>query len=397
MQKTRSLIQLHLWFPNLFEFKGGIQVYLKDLLRAIDTDFSNVYSVVFDKLDKTKPPDKFNSEKFSFRFSGSVPRVWQTPHFVFKLTIGALINRPRLILCGHLNFSPVAFWIHRLTYIPYWILVYGVDAWDVQNKWQTKALHAAEKIVSISGYTRDRLIQEQNLPPDNFSLLPVTFDASRFKIGPKPDYLLKRYGLQPQQPVILTVTRLSSADGYKGYDQIIQALPEIHRQIPNLHYVITGKGDDRSRVEQLITQLNLQECITLTGFIPDNELNDHYNLCDVFAMPSKGEGFGIVYLEALACGKPTLGGNQDGAIDALSHGELGVLVNPDDVDAIALTLTQMLQRIYPHPILYQPQALRQKVIEKFGFERFQQTLADLLRNANLGVDEHESVTCHPLP
>ena len=397
MQKTQSLTQVHLWFPNLFEFKGGIQVYLQDLLQAIDTDFSNRYFVVFDKLDKTKPDDRFELNRFSFHFSGSTPRLWRTPHFAFNLIMGALTNRPRLILCGHLNFSPVAFWINRLTHIPYWILVYGVDAWAVQNKWQTKALHAAEKIISISGYTRDRLIQEQNLPSDKISLLPVTFDASRFKIGPKPNYLLQRYGLHPSQPVILTVTRLSNADGYKGYDQIIQALPEIRRQIPNLHYVIVGKGDDRPQLEQLIAHLNLQNCVTLTGFIPDNELNDHYNLCDVFAMPSKGEGFGIVYLEALACGKPTLGGNQDGAIDALCKGELGVLVNPDNVGAIAQNLTQMLQGVYPHPILYQPQALRQKVIEKFGFERFQQTLATLLRNANLGGDEHENLTCHPLP
>ncbi len=118
----------------------------------------------------------------------------------------------------------------------------------------------------------------------------------------------------------------------------------------------------------------------MTGFVPDEELCAHYNLCDVFAMPSKGEGFGIVYLEALACGKPTLGGNQDGAIDALCHGELGVLVDPDDVGAIAQTLIQILQGTYPHPIMYQPEILRQKVIDVFGFERFKQTLADLIQN-----------------
>lgn len=95
-------------------------------------------------------------------------------------------------------------------------------------------------------------------------------------------------------------------------------------------------------------------------------------------MPSKGEGFGIVYLEALACGKPTLGGNQDGAIDPLCQGELGVLVNPDDTQEIAQTLIQILQGTYPHPLLYQPEVLRQKVIERFGFEHFEQTLGSYL-------------------
>jgi glycosyltransferase involved in cell wall biosynthesis len=95
-------------------------------------------------------------------------------------------------------------------------------------------------------------------------------------------------------------------------------------------------------------------------------------------MPSKREGFGIVYLEALACGKPALGGNQDGAIDALCHGELGALVNPDDTNAIAQTLIEILQGTYPNRLIYQPEALRQKVIDTFGFDRFKQTLGGYL-------------------
>jgi glycosyltransferase involved in cell wall biosynthesis len=288
-----------------------------------------------------------------------------------------------LILCGHLNFAPVAFWIHRFTKIPYWILVYGVDAWWIKDQWKIKALHSADKIISISQYTRDRLIDEQGIPKEKIPLLPVTFDAKRFEIGSKPEYLLKRYGLQPNQPIILTVCRLARADRYKGYDQILQVLPEIRRHIPNVHYILVGKGDDRSRVEQLVTQLNLQENVTLAGFVPDHELCDHYNLCDVFAMPSKGEGFGIVYLEALACGKPTLGGNKDGAIDALCQGELGALVDPDDLDAIAKTLIQILQGTYSNPLVYQPELLRQKVIDFFSVERFNKTLGELIKSSKI--------------
>ena len=370
---------IHLWLPNLFEFKGGIQVYLQDLLEGLLDEFPNLSLAIFDQLDKSKPKTEFSSGNISFTFSGGVPNFLRIPHFALNLILGALSKQPKLIVCGHLNFAPVAFWLRRFTGIPYWILVYGVDAWMVQDRWKIEALHAAEKIVSISGYTRDRLIKEQNLPFDKIPLLPVTFDASRFEIGHKPDYLLKRYGLKPEQPVILTVTRLASADGYKGYDQILQALPEIRRQLPDVHYMLVGKGDDRPRIEQLIAQLHLQDCVTLAGFIPDQEIGDHYNLCDVFAMPSKGEGFGIVYLEALACGKPTLGGNQDGAIDALCNGALGALVEPDDVGAIAQTIVQILQGTYANPLIYQPEALRQKVIDTFGFKRFKQTLAELMQ------------------
>jgi len=383
MLKLKNKTFIHLWVPNLFEFKGGIQIYLQDVLRTLNDEFPRLSLLVFDKLDSHQPKNCFDSPQISFLFSGNTLRYLQTLHFTIKLILGALKNRPNLILCGHINFAPVAFLIYRITTVPYWIIVYGTEVWDVQESSKIKALQAANQIISISSYTRERLINEQKISLEKISLLPVTFDADRFKISSKPYYLLKRYGLQVQQPIILTVGRLSSFDRYKGYDQILKSLPKIRHEIPNIHYILVGKGDDRPRIEQLISQLNLQECVTLAGFVADDELCDHYNLCDVFAMPSKGEGFGIVYLEALACGKPTVGGNQDGAIDALCQGELGALVNPDDVEAIAKTLIQILQGTYPNSLLYEPELLREKVIERFSVQQFNQTLSNLIKNSQI--------------
>lgn len=371
---------IHLWLPNIFEFKGGIQVYLQDVLRALEIELPDRNFVIFDKLDRAKPQQEFSSARFLFLCSGKFSGIWQTIHFTVNTIKATLTNRPQLILCGHLNFAPVALMINRFTNLSYWIIVYGVDAWEIKSKWKIQALNKASKIISISDYTKSRLVEEQNLCPDKIPLLPVTFDASRFQIAAKPDRLLQRYNLTPEQPVILTVARLAEAKRHKGYDQVLKALPEIRQTIPDVHYIIVGKGSDRPRIEKLIADLNLQDCVTLAGFIPDTELNDHYNLCDVFAMPSKGEGFGIVYLEALACGKPTLGGDRDGAIDALCQGELGVLVNPDDIDAIAHNLSQILQGIHPHPLIYQPEVLRQKVIDTFGFAQFQKTLKKLMQD-----------------
>ncbi|MDJ0734444.1 MAG: glycosyltransferase [Nostocaceae cyanobacterium] len=370
--------KLHIWSPNIFQFKGGIQTYLHDLLEAITEKLAEFQIEAYNKLDKNKSQECLNSNNLRFYFYGNTPNAIRSIYFAFSLIVESVKKHPKLIICGHINFAPVAYWVYRLTGIPYWILVYGVDVWNVKSEIKQKALKSADKIISISGYTRDRLLQEQNLHPKQISLLPVTFDANRFKITPKPKYLLERYGLNSNQPTILTVARLSSCEAYKGYDRVISALPQIREQIPNIHYLLVGGGDDRPRIEQLVQNLNLQDHVTLTGFIPDEELVDHYNLCDVFAMPSKKEGFGIVYLEALACGKPTLGGNQDGAIDALCHGELGALVNPDDVEEIAQTLIQILQGTYPNALMYKPETLRHQVIDKFGFERFKETLAGYL-------------------
>jgi len=367
----------HFWFGSIFSFKGGIQTYSTFLLEAIQAlQFDCAYEI-FIKHDKSSLPNFDTSDNIQFHYSGSIPFRIRTAAFAAQILRGGIWQRPNSIVSGHLNFIVVAYLLKRLVGIPYWVIVYGLEAWDIERPIVRKALHNADRIISISGYTRDRMIKEQNLDPAKFSLLPCTFDYSSFQIAPKPPYLLQKYNLTPTQPVILTVARLAGEERYKGYDQILAALPSIRQAIPDVRYIIVGKGEDRSRIENLIQQFNLQDCVTLAGFIPDEELCDHYNLCDVFAMPSKREGFGIVYLEALACGKPTLGGNQDGAVDALCQGELGALVNPDDIDEIAKTLIQILQGNYPNQLMYQPEALRQKVIDTYGFEKFKQTLGDL--------------------
>jgi glycosyltransferase involved in cell wall biosynthesis len=264
--------------------------------------------------------------------------------------------------------------------ISYWGVAHGVEAWSITNPVLKIALRQADKILAVSHYTGNRMYDVQNLSPQQIQILPNTFSAQQFTPAAKPSYLLQDYGLHHDQNIILTVARLSKSEGYKGYDRIIQALPKIRLAIPSVHYLLVGKGDDQSRIEHLIEQLDLQHHVTLIGFVPDEQLCAHYNLCDVFAMPSKGEGFGIVYLEAMACGKPCLGGNQDGALDALVQGELGVLVNPDDIDEIAQALIQILQGEYPNALLYQPERLRQAVIEHFGFEIFQQQLCEYLQD-----------------
>ncbi len=380
-KKYRDSKNLHIWFPNIFEFKGGIQVYSAFLLEALQALYPDIEYDVFLKHDTSLCQNNHSITNTEFHFAGKWHKNLRTLAFASEILGYGFWQSPNLIISSHLNFTSAAYFLKRLKGIPYWTVAHGVDAWNITNPTLKTALRHADRILAVSSYTRDRLLQEQKLDPAKISILPNTFDPSRFSIADKPKYLLDRYRLKPQQPVILTVGRLASTDAYKGYDQIIQALPEIKHSIPDVHYILVGKGDDKLRIEQLVTQLGLQNCVTLAGFVSDKELCAHYNLCDVFAMPSRGEGFGIVYLEALACGKPTLGGNQDGAIDALCDGELGALVDPLDVNGIAQTLIQILQGTYPKPLIYQPQALRQRVIDTFGFVKFQQTLAELMKNS----------------
>ena len=375
--------RIHLWLPNIFQFKGGIQVYSTFLLNTLQSLFPHCQYDVFLKHDTGSSPEISYLDHTQFHFSGQWPLSIRTPFFALQLLANGLCKQPDLVITTHLNFTEAAYTLKKMIGTPYWAIAHGVEAWGIEKPALQRALHHADRILAVSEYTRDRLLREQRLDPAKVLLLPNTFDASRFQIAPKPNYLLERYHLSPIQPILLTVARLDSAEQYKGYDNVIRALPAIRAQIPNVHYILVGKGNDQPRIQQLIQDLQLETCVTLAGFIPDVEMNDHYNLCDVFTMPSKGEGFGIVYLEALACGKPTVGGNQDGAIDALCGGNLGVLIDPDNIPEMAQTLTQILQHTYPHPILYQPEKLREKVIAAYGLQSFQQTLLQLLEASPL--------------
>jgi glycosyltransferase involved in cell wall biosynthesis len=216
------------------------------------------------------------------------------------------------------------------------------------------------------------------MEPGQISVLPDTFDPEKFTPGPKPRFLLKRYGLRPEQPVILTIARLDQSEQYKGYDQVLRALPPVCGEFPDVRYVLGGRGQDRERVERLIRDLHLEENVTLAGYVAEHELREHYNLCDVFAMPSKGEGFGIVFLEALGCGKPVVAGNKDGSLDAVLGGRIGALVDPDDVQEIEAALIQLLRRSHPNPILRDPGELRREAIDAYGYDNFRARLEDIV-------------------
>ncbi|BAY74017.1 glycosyltransferase [Nostoc linckia NIES-25] len=382
MPKTNTKNKYHfqLIFPNIFGFKGGIQVYSIFLLRALQDLYPDANYDVFLKYDKNnlkKDPNLEFLNSTKFHYFGHLPRLLQTILFARKIITFGILQRPTIVISTHVNYATACYALKRITGIPYWVVAHGLDVWEIDSKITKLALKEADRIISVSNYTRQRLLSETDIDPQKIVVLPNTFDAKEFQIKPKPTKLLKRYNLRDDQPVILMVTRLGRMAKYKGYDQIIHALVKVRSQIPDVRFILAGKGDDLPRIKALVSSLNLEDSITIAGFVPDEELCAHYNLCDVFAMPSKGEGFGIVYLEALACGKPVLAGNQDGSVDPLAQGKLGCLVDPDNVEEIADNLIQILQGNFSNPVVYQPELLQQKTIEAYEFSRFRARLAKL--------------------
>jgi phosphatidylinositol alpha-1,6-mannosyltransferase len=242
------------------------------------------------------------------------------------------------VFCGHLYAVPLAAAIAAARRVPLWVQVHGVDAWQPPGAVHRLSLSAAALVTSVSRYTRRRLLAWANVAPDRVRVLPNSVD-----IGPHPmrSDLAARYGLEGRR-IVLTVGRLSASERYKGHDRVIAALPGVLACIPDAAYLIVGSGDDRPRLARLAQEAGVADRVVFAGQVPEAELADHFALAHVFAMPSTGEGFGIVYLEAAASGLPVIAGNRDGSVDALADGRVGRLVDPLAVGEIEAAVIDAL-------------------------------------------------------
>ena len=370
--------KIHLWCPSVRADDGGIESYSLSLARALIEIAGRDNVTILVRNHNGNELRNVLGSGTQHGAVGSLPGALRTVGFALLVVGRALRERPDLIISTHLNFAPFAALVKRMTKIPYWIALHGYESWEIQRPSQRRAVATADLLLPVSHFTRDRVMNAYSIPAGKMCVLHDTFDLARFSMGPKPEHLLRRYGLKPDEPVILTVGRLSTAERYKGHDRMIRVLPTIRSQVPKVKYLIVGGGDDRERLEEIAREEKVADAVVFAGRVANKELSDYYRLCDLFAMPSTGEGFGIVFLEALATGKPVLGGNRDGAVDALLGGKLGVLVDPEDKRALAETLIALLQRTHPHLLGTRPEELRDRMVTAFSPQRFKETVAELL-------------------
>lgn len=283
-----------------------------------------------------------------------------------------------IVVLSHINLLLAGFLIRLLS--PKTKLVmfaHGIEVWEplsASRKWMLKH---CDLILAVSQFTRDKLVEIQGIPEDKIRVLNNCLDP--FLAMPvsseKETALKQRYHIRDQDTVLMTLTRLSSKEKYKGYDSVLSAVPELKKQYPHLKYLIVGKYDEaeKKRLDAIIDALGLGNDIIFAGFIPDEELAAHFQIADLYIMPSKKEGFGIVFIEAMYYGKPVIAGNRDGSADALCHGQFGLLVNPDDpaeiTNAVAMVLANK-QTFIPN---------LQAVTDKFSFPVYKEKLDAVLR------------------
>ncbi|HWD90017.1 MAG TPA: glycosyltransferase family 4 protein [Mucilaginibacter sp.] len=254
-----------------------------------------------------------------------------------------------VVILSHINLALIGMVIKMLKpKCSLWLVAHGIEVWrPLSFAKRTFLKRYCDKVICVSAFTKSQMFKWHQLDGEkcvvlNNAIDPFIRQPDEFE---KPDYLVNRYNLGPANKIIFTLTRLASSEQYKGYEQVIKAVGRLKLRFPGIKYILSGQYDamEEMRIRDLIRACDVEDEVILTGFLDENELVDHFLLADLFVLPSKKEGFGIVFIEALACGLPVICGNADGSVDAIRNGELGIAINVDSPDELERTIIPYLE------------------------------------------------------
>ncbi len=351
MPETRCLA----FVTDAFGGRGGIARYNRDFLEALAE--SGTISVI-DVLPRHAPDRVLTPAGIT-----QAP----SPHGKLAYILGAFAaafrRRRDLVFCGHLHLAPLAAVIARLVGAKLLVQMHGIEAWQPPSRLQRAAVETAHLVLCVSRHTRAAVLGWARIAPERVLVLPNTVGEC-FTPGDGSG-LKAALGLEGKR-VLLTVGRIDSRERYKGHDRVIDAMPALLARGHNVVYVIVGEGDDRGWLEKRARERRVGDRVLLLGAVGRERLVEIYRMADLFVMPSTGEGFGIAFLEAMACGTPTLGLATAGASDALADGELGALTSEED---LAAAIARLLEAPPPDA-----SALSALTRARFGHEPFRTQL-----------------------
>ena len=297
-----------------------------------------------------------------------------------KFTAAALKaarRKAKLVLAGHPNLAPVVrlmrFAAPRMKSI---VCTHGVEVWEPLPGFRRSALQKANLVLAPSHYTADHVKGDQGVALQKMRVLPWALDpqfeamvSSAAKTGVPEGF--------PQGRVVLTVGRWLATERYKGMDTLITALPKLLTRWPDLQLAAIGQGDDREWLEDLAEEHGVRRHVHFLGGISYPQLAACYAQCEMFALPSRGEGFGLVYLEAMACGKPVIGGAHGGAPEVIQDGITGYLVQHGDAVQLATSIETLLAN--PEMAKEMGRRGKERVENEFRFNVFAKSLKKILR------------------
>ena len=307
---------------DAFGGRGGIAQYNRDFLGALAKSGAVSSISVVPRIARGIPllPEKI--EQTTAHRARSV--------YAFAALRIALSRPFDIVFCGHLFMAPLAALIARLKGAKLIIQTHGIEAWPRPSASQLMAVEAADLVLCVSRYTRSAVLNWAAIVPERVLVLSNTV-RDIFTPGDGSP-LRAELGLQGKH-VLLTVARLDSQDHYKGHDRVIAVLPRLVTEGHDVAYVVVGDGYDRARLEVAAIRAVGTDRVRFLGEVDLQSLVKFYRMADLYVMASTGEGFGIAFLEAMACGTRSLGLDVAGAKDALADNQLGTGVTESDLGA----------------------------------------------------------------
>ena len=280
--------------------------------------------------------------------------------------------RPSVLHCGRCVPEGFLAWsLSRLGGPPYWCYVHGEELTYAQTSrelgWLARrGLRGAGRVIANSLNTRRMLLEDWKVPAEKISVLNPGVDTATFIPAPRNKVLRAQLGWG-ERPVVLTVGALTER---KGQDMMIRALPTVRRSLPTILYSIAGEGWERPRLERLVAELGVEDLVQFRGTPKDQELIDCYQQCDLFALPNRQagcdvEGFGIVLLEAQACGKPVIAGTSGGTAETMKIPETGIVIDCTTPDRLGELVIEWLGN--PVRLDRMGLAAREWVVERFDW------------------------------
>jgi phosphatidylinositol alpha-1,6-mannosyltransferase len=320
--------------PELFESEGGITRILRLYLKAMCENAGSHDEVQFVSLN-----DSMVDTSVAQKYSTGRLVAWQVcRRSKLQFVLSALKRglSSDTIVCGHIGQLPVAWAISLIRpKVSYFLVAHGIEVWRPFSMLERAALRRAKYILCVSDYTRRQVLDHCPLPQERTAVLYNALDPTLQTRPPAPP--------DPDCFVILTVSRLTLSDSYKGIEHLIAAMPKVRESIPTARLRVVGRGDGLNKLQMKAHKLNMPGTVEFAGFRSDAELAQDLDSCRVFALPSQGEGFGLVYLEAMAHGRPCIGARSGGVPEVISP-DSGLLVDYGDVPGIAAAILQAISR-----------------------------------------------------
>jgi len=283
----------------------------------------------------------------------------------------------KLVLAAHPNLGPLVRSMQmvapRMKSI---ICTHGIEVWEPLSRLRRSSLLHATLVLAPSRATADYVVSMQGVRAERVRVLPwgVDPDFDSRVSGNSPARLPPEF---PEGRVILTVGRWLASERYKGMDTLIQALPRLLLRWPDIQLVLVGSGDDREWLENIARDSGVQRHVHFLSGVSTSELSACYEAAELFALPSRGEGFGFVYLEAMARGKPVVGGAHGGAPEVIQDGVTGYLVQHGDTVQLATSVDALLSN--PEMAREMGARGRERVLKEFRFPIFAKACKKILR------------------